>query len=202
MNNSSQEFYWINRAVPWSCFAPLKVGDTTETGNGFNPYFSFFLNHAEKINVQIENEGQKDFLAVRFLELVRDNLVSCPQLAQVSHRIAAHFVKLIGELLWEQVRKEEFPDLPSRQRCIFLNEDRSRVPYWIERLDCPSRCQVLRIHATGRFHRADERLLIGDGYTLAQAWDRARAYWRGQVQDGLGNEILFEGKITVLEIIA
>lgn len=201
MNNSSQEFYWINRTVPWSCFPPLKVGDTTETGSGFNPYFGFFLNHTEKFNVQVENEGQKDFLAVRFLQLVRDNVVSCPQLAQVSHRVAAHFVKLIGELLWEQVRKEEFPDLPSRQRCIFLNEDRSRVPYWIERLDCPTRCQVLRVRAAGRLHRADERLLIGDGYTLSEAWDRARAYWRGRLQDGLGNEILLEGRITVLEII-
>jgi uncharacterized protein DUF2441 len=98
-------------------------------GDAYNPFFHFYegardypiTHNGEIVNVK----------AVAWLRNVRDKIIhTTPEtLAQIATEVAMHYVMLARELIMEDIRAAEFPDAPSRQRCLYACDtlDEARI---------------------------------------------------------------------------
>ncbi len=103
----------------------------------------------------------------------------------------------IRETIFEEVRANYFPELPSRKTCIWVCT-KNAVPYWWGNLRGHKR--IYKLLLTGVLHKADPKHLINDTLSHNEIRSNAFNYWTGS--DGynpLEEELLFEGVIKVLE---
>jgi hypothetical protein len=102
-------------------------------------------------------------------------------------------------LIFEDVRKIEFSDLPSRQKCIWLTK-KDKILFWYDWLnDKQSEYTILEMECNGKSHIGNQGFLNSDidGYINYQA--NARKYWSGEMIDLQdNNEIIFTGKIKIV----
>jgi hypothetical protein len=108
---------------------------------------------------------------------------------------------LIRELIFEEIRKSEFPDLPSRQKCIWLTK-KDKVKFWYDWLnDKQSEYSIFELGCDGIYHIGNQSFLNSDidGFNNYQV--NARKYWSGElVNSHDNNEVIFSGKIKVENI--
>lgn len=205
MSQTDQEkdYFHINRVVPYSPHALLNVGDAVDIGGESNPYFRFYEKNIRAYAVTSPDGKTVQVPGVKFIGGVTRGEINCPTLPSIAFELSRHLASLIGELVWEDIRKKEFPHLPSRQRCIWLIPDMDGVKYWVSRLGfTPGTYQVLRVRCQGRMHVASEQYLLGDSVPLDEAISRARQYWLGVIPEQNAKEIIFEGRLTVHEVVA
>lgn len=194
------DYFHINRRAIWSPYEPLKAGDEFDVGRETNPYFRFFKTERFVVPVTLQDGSSIESPAVKFLGAAARGEILHPNLPRLAHEVATHFVTYLREVIWENVRSDEFPELPSRQRCLWLIPTLEGVKYWLERMK-PSAYQVLRVQVTGRIHRANEVYLLGDSEPMSETIENARLYWSGSFPEGGQEEILFEGRVKVIEIV-
>jgi hypothetical protein len=197
------DYYHINRIVDWSPFSKLNPGDQIDIGGMSNPYFRFFETRKITYPVMLSDDTQLMVSGVRFLALVASGELPPPNnFPNIAHDLANHFTMYVRELIWEDVRKKEFPHLPSRQRCIWLIPSLTGVKYWIQRMGVSGEFQVLRVRAQGRIHKANELFLLGDSEPMEETIRNARQYWLGIGEDPNTEEIIFEGRVTVVDVMS
>ena len=200
--NQEKDYFHINRVVAYSTYTPLKVGDSVDIGGESNPYFRFYEKNKKTYNLTTDDGQTLQIPGVKFIGSVQSGEINCANLAFIAHDLSKHLAGLIGELIWEDIRKNEFPHLPSRQRCIWLIPDVEGVRYWVSRLGvAPETYQVLRVRCQGRMHVASEKYLLGDSVSLEEAVSVARQYWLGVIPEPNTKEIIFEGRVTVHEVL-
>lgn len=104
------------------------------------------------------------------------------------------------EIIFEEVRASSFPDLPSRQRCIWLIPDSpDAVTYWWRAIGNPD-AKIFRVEGTGKTHWASQSHLEMKSSSLNVLRQRAFRYWAGLTErTSLEDEILFEGFIKITE---
>ena len=105
------------------------------------------------------------------------------------------------ELIWGDVRRSEFSHPPSRQRCVWLIPNQNGVKFWLQRMGVGGRFQVLRVRVQGRLHTGSDSYLLHDSGPMLQALANARRYWRGDVAQAGTEEIIFEGRMRVEEVM-
>ena len=196
--NPDIDYYHINRIVPWSQHKKLNIGDEFDVGEESNPYFRYFETHKKIYPVtNITNGSTINLSGVKFIGDISKGLINLPDMsaanvARIAHDILNHFVSYLREIIWEDVRKTEFPHLPSRQRCIWLIPDIEGVKYWLSRLELQSPdYQVLRLNLQGRLHQASELYLLGDSEPMEETIIKVRKYWRGLIEQPGTEEIIF-----------
>jgi hypothetical protein len=114
--------------------------------------------------------------------------------------VARHFVMLARERFRESVRRAKFPDRPSRQHGLWLCPSLENACDRLPRLEC-NNYHSLKVSVKGRVHTANERWLMRESEPLAITRAQAKEYGQGLHVDGGREEILCEGRITVLEIL-
>ncbi len=199
--DTTRDFYFINRNVHWSPYTQMTGGHEFDIGGKSNPFFRFY--ESENITYPVaQNDGTEIAVGgVRFSDAVAKDEVRSPAAARIAHDVAKHLVNYIRELVWEDIRKKEFPHLPSRQRCIWLIPTLEGVKYWINRMGISDEYQVLRANVQGRIHKASESFLLTEVEPLEEVILKARQYWLGIVEDPATEEILFEGRVKVVEVM-
>ena len=103
-----------------------------------------------------------------------------------------------SELIFESVRASQFPDLPSRQTCIYLCEFRD-VDKWYSAISPDGKAGIYEFQATGSLHKADQRF-VQDADILPHGnfLKNASGYWNGeQYAEDTTWGILFVGKLEV-----
>ena len=199
---TDQDYYHINRLVSWSPHGSLNVGDQIDVGGSSNPYFHVFESRGVGGLVTYTDGNAQEVLGVKLLVLVLGGEVKdVPDLTNFAHNLASHLARHMGELVFEDIRRREFPHLPSRQRCVWLIPDRGGVKYWLRRMDVGGQFQVLRVRVQGRLHAASESYLVTDSFSLEEMIRRARQYWLGIVEEAGTKEIIFEGRMRVKEVM-
>jgi hypothetical protein len=197
---SDCEFYHINHKPIWSTFDLFKIGEEITIGSENNPYFKYFETHRYTVPVTNSKGLIEQSPGIHFLRLVKDGVVYSPELPSIAYDIANHFVTYVREFIWEDVRKTEFLELPSRQKCIWLIPSEQGIKYWINKLNSTSEYQVLKVKTEGHIHKANEKFLLGDCEPMNETIQKARQYWMGIDAEGENGEILFEGKIKIVNI--
>jgi hypothetical protein len=197
----NRDYYHINRLVPWSRYGLLSVSDEIYIGGESNPYFRFFETQRKAYPVTLDSGEVIQVPGVKFIASVSRGEINPEDLAGTALDLTKHLVAYLRELIWEDVRKREFSHLPSRQRCIWLILNQAGVRYWLRRMDVGDNFQVLRIQVQGSIHKASESYLLGDSEPMEESIEKARQYWRGVIEDAETEEIIFEGRMQVVEVM-
>lgn len=102
----------------------------------------------------------------------------------------------LKEIIFEEVRKDKFPCLPSRYNCIWLCEE-EKVDYWYIALR-DQNSLIYKVKATGKSHIADEKWLINDIVPGNRIREYANSYWTGELSKKPELEILFSGNVEIV----
>ncbi|XUA17448.1 DUF2441 domain-containing protein [Citrobacter sp. OP27] len=203
----AEDYFYItsSKTEKWNTFPPLKVGDVATTG-AKNPFFNFFLS-SNLPTERVENgDAIEQWSWMRFLGAIRngDMLTGMSQqdIATRGHYLAMHFCKYTRELIWESVRREHFPDKPSRQKCLWVCHGIENLEYWKPHLNVDqSNLRVYRVALDGNTHEASNEYLMNDDIPYEQAIKMAHRYWNGEISNPVAKETLFEGDMKIIELL-
>ena len=115
--------------------------------------------------------------------------------------ILTEYTTYVRECIFEEVRKQEFPDCPSRTKCIWLMPPSfASLRFWHSRI--PEADSLIKFSCSGVVHEADERFLHPLYFNLALQRKLARLYWSGDsvLEDASRREVLFTGMATAVKI--
>lgn len=113
------------------------------------------------------------------------------------------YIKWIQEDIFEKVRLLNYPNLPSRKSCIWLCTF-DQIENWIDiigntkaRYQQP-KIKILSLLVEGICHEADGLFIDADTYKIEDFETAANNYWSGKNKSDQEIEILFQGKVTIL----
>jgi hypothetical protein len=125
-------------------------------------------------------------------------------------KVSDEFLKLQAsatkakELLFEEVRVQDFPSLPSRRSAIFLFPSTEEPVSFMERMKFVAADRtVVEIEPlpTARIHRADANQLNCNGLSRTEQKRDAALYWQGSVTREPVIEVLLDGPFRIVRII-
>lgn len=108
-------------------------------------------------------------------------------------------IKVNREVLLETIRKAFYPELPSRQKCVWL------IPNNIEALDFWRKViqsdlqRIFKVDVEGKIHRAAQKWLVGGTFSVNRWNELAHSYWKGEDAGSNEDEILFEGRMRIID---
>lgn len=115
-----------------------------------------------------------------------------------------HYMKAVRELLFEEMRKDFFPSLPSRTRCLWVMPDnKETIQYWSNELNVEGlEHKLVKLSLTGKLFKANQQHLeINHIISFDEMRQKAFKYWSGSSgQSEAETEYLFEGFATVLSV--
>jgi hypothetical protein len=111
-------------------------------------------------------------------------------------------MRIIRELTFEAIRKEFYPELPSRHNCIWLAPDNNQSLQFWKNSVYGSKKRIFRVEAEGIIHRAANKWLVTGTKPLNEINSMAHNYWKGNDTGGFEDEILFVGKLKIIEELA
>ena len=114
------------------------------------------------------------------------------------------YIKWIQEEIFEKVRLSNYPNLPSRKSCLWICTY-DHLIIWMDiivnnlpRFYRPN-VKILSLFVEGKCHEADGLFIDADTYKIKDFESAAHNYWCGKHKAGNEIEVLFQGKVTVLE---
>lgn len=180
-----KEFYHVQVAKPKT--RPWILGETIFIGDTKNPFFGYYdyfeYPHISPTASPIERENYYK---------------SC----------LGDYVMFARETIFEEVRLTHFPQLPSRERCLWLitpsDNQNSIFEKWIAELAKNNEpLQILKLKCSGKIHYANSSYLN----TFVGGFNKFRElsfkYWSGFDSEPTSpeTECLFEGFVTIEQII-
>ena len=112
---------------------------------------------------------------------------------------------VLRELVFEEVRNKEFKDCPSRVRCMFLIDNKEACLKNLKHFHHKGHgtfFQVVAVKLNGNVFYAKTKNARRAGFSYNDYYEMAREYWaQDQTLDVPTNEILFEGKAEIMEVI-
>lgn len=106
------------------------------------------------------------------------------------------------EYILEQVRREKFPDYPSRFSCLYCVRNPEDTQIWVDvfsRMNRPV-LQIVKMKATGKIFDGDAQKILRDAKSFGHKIALANKYWAGIDEKPLP-ECLFEGEVEIVEIL-
>ncbi|MBU1011366.1 MAG: DUF2441 domain-containing protein [Bacteroidetes bacterium] len=148
----------------------------------------------EKIEGIIHNE--------EFEKNIREKQILINNSKYYIDQINDYFNKTIQfqqETIFEFIRKEINPQLPSRQSCIWITETIEDLRKWSDMFKCPT---ILKLKLNGKIHKTSGKFIdIIQNRDLYTARLNATEYWRGKYNDRDEIEFLFEGNFEIVDKI-
>lgn len=112
---------------------------------------------------------------------------------------------IMREFAMEEVRKKEFPKLPSRFRCMFLSENEDTCLHNLEgfiKRGAGKNLQVIKVKVNGEAHFVKSFGITRSGLSFNEYKKEAVKYWsQDQNSKAATKEILFVGDVEVVEIL-
>lgn len=106
--------------------------------------------------------------------------------------------KFSREIVFEEIRANFFPNLPSRRSGIWLCH-KNAVQYWYNEIS--GNKTIVKLNVTGRCHIGDQRHLVLDLFSHNQLRNFAFNYWTGTDNENPEEiEILFEGILNIVDV--
>jgi hypothetical protein len=84
---------------------------------------------------------------------------------------------------------------------VWLIPNQNGVKIWLQRMGVAGQFQVLRVRVQGRLHAGSDSHLLHDSEPMLQTLANARRYWRDDVAQAGTEEIIFEGRMRVEEVM-
>jgi hypothetical protein len=212
------EIYYHIQNEAWKCQS-LQVGQTIFAGRKKNPFVEYYdhtnftiqdpqtkqwYNYSQISNSMVKyvNTKEKDKHLAKFYHFKPEETVK--ELTNVLN----DYVLLVREWIFEEVRMEFFPNLPSRQRCLWvIPEDRKSIQYWWDAMNKGKNAgingRVLKLELTGKIYRTNQQYLAPTTDSLDNLRMNAFKYWAGASgSNSAEDEYIFEGFAKILEVVS
>ena len=117
-----------------------------------------------------------------------------------------HLDVAIRELAMEAVRREQYPEYPSRMACLYVSSELEPARQWAQyfaRIGRPTYA-VVEVEVDGRFFVGDALNCFDGKPDQADNLARAERYWQNAPNEDSAQpirEMLVDGEITVLRVI-
>jgi hypothetical protein len=103
---------------------------------------------------------------------------------------------MLREVVFEEYRKENCPNLPSRRNSIWVCQENA-INYWKNALQTYNPV-AYKLRLNGEMHVASEESLYSDVQNVDQYFDQAKKYWTPNQPWTIDAEGIFDGEIEVL----
>lgn len=179
------------------------VGNIIDTAENYvADYWTNGLNFSGKVNVT--SGGMDPFFEVinSYLKEDQDKKMYIKLLNEAS-RMLRCYSNLQRELVLEEVRKQFYPELPSRKNATYLC-DFKQIEHWRDRLTIPNKdIDLFKVEVTGNLFKSSDILLPDNSESVNKMFEQAKKYWEADFSNISDDEseYLFTGKIKVLEKI-
>ena len=190
MNVENKIMYHISRENNWN------IGDVLIAGKQENQFWSICKDYSKMVRVNgVEMSIFQMIDQVPNFEVTQNNITFLYQnLKDISKEMAFY----IREQIFEDIRRNYYPLLPSRQKCLWVCEE-DQLAYWkTMKEDCQR--SLLTLELTGELFCGDDRWLAADTFSSVTYAERAKHYWAGEMSSAPRKEFLFYGMATVKEI--
>ncbi|OLS16569.1 MAG: hypothetical protein HeimC3_53150 [Candidatus Heimdallarchaeota archaeon LC_3] len=180
------------------------VGKTLQIGERENLYFKQMNKFENALNINgtkvyimtlLKHLSQVENGEVQLNPLARTYHKNYKELVGLSYRVLRKSLRSVRELIFEEIRKENYSQLPSRSKCIWLIEDEKSLSYWSKLLQG----EIYKVEVTGEIHKGSDSYLQVETYSLDFFREQAHKYWKGDPLDGVKDEIIFTGELEVIE---
>lgn len=185
IQNANIEKLWIvgnriNIGKEYNCFFKLarefepKFSEIDDVQNV--PWNNVYMNY--KINCQLTKENTYMLL---------EN-ASC---------IISEYQMLIREIVYENVRKKEFNNLPSRQRCIWLCKE-EQLEFWKRSIG--GNFKIFKVKIEGNAFKSNNDLIVKPSESYNKIEEMAKKYWSyNKKVENEKDEYLYIGSLEILE---
>ena len=104
------------------------------------------------------------------------------------------------ELALESIRKEYYPEYPSRLNCLYLTDKLEDAIKWVDILkrNKKNAVQILTLKVSGNIFEGDGSLMKRLNLSYNEHLENAKMYWSNATDNK--DEILFTGTATVIDI--
>lgn len=185
-----------------------KAGDEFHFGNEHNNFWRSFLNKGAYINLNGDKRPADQVVKYALNAYSKNEPV--PEQMRAYHFRPVFTLKeatdclgqsmtIIRELIFETVRKEFYPGLPSRHNCIWLTLDSNESLLFWKNVVYGRTKRIFRVQTEGVIHRAANKWLVTGTIPLNEIYALAHSYWKGTDAGHFDDEILFEGKLKIIE---
>ena len=165
-----------------------------------------YLNILDVFSTSVDTKKQDDVPFDRvidfYLEDERDKQLYIDLLKE-SRRIIIGANIFKRELALELIRKEKYPNLPSRRNSIWLC-DENGIDFWKEQLSSDkNNLDLYKVSVTGELFKTNDTFIPNDESNFYDNLIEADKYWNPNLSevDETKNEYLFQGKVKVLELV-
>ena len=174
-----------------------KVGDKLEFGKSYNYQGERVYNGAKLNKRRTYDDGYSFVDSKKIFANKKLVLKLAKQLEEYDFTIR--------ELAFEEVRKTEFKDYPSRLKCMFLIDNKEECVKNLKNFHHKGHgtfFQVVAVKLNGNVFYATSKNVRRTGLSFEEYKQMARVYWKQEQNSKLPiNEILFEGNAEIVEVI-
>lgn len=186
--------FHISRKNDW------EIGNEIVTGGDSNEFWRRCREYSPQIEL---NDG----VVVSFwdiMKMFRTSRIEASQevvdfLYEQLSKISTKYAFYVREQVFETVRKECFPLLPSRKKCLWLT-DKENLGFWAT-IDDNTQRSLLELEVYGEVFCADEHWLAANTFSSHEYEDRAKHYWKGEMSEKPRLEYLLYGQAKIKKII-
>ncbi|KKL10712.1 hypothetical protein LCGC14_2553090 [marine sediment metagenome] len=179
-----------------------KIGEKISFGSEYNLFFN---------NYRIDNRSfyclfnGKEYHYIDYLYNIASKLPETDENIRNRGKIIELGLQrstiILREYLFENIRKINFPDYPSRQKGLWLIESIDSLKYWKDTIFNKKGDIVLKLKVNGKAHKSYAEFIQADVFSLDLWEEMAFNYWKGTKGEELKSEIIFEGDVEVIEIL-
>lgn len=171
-----------------------QVGNVLEIGLNINYFTKFAYEFESKIRI---NDAL--YPCLNFFEYLEntDDLNTKNRLLSMSQSIISEYQILVRELGMETVRKEKFPQFPSRNRCIWLCRE-DQIEYWTKMFE--GDFEIFQVQIFNPVFKSRNSLIPLPSDSYNDILKKAEYYWQYNAKDeNEDDEYLYVGKLKIIK---
>ena len=171
------------------------MGNTLIIGEKFNNFYYEIYNTE---HLKDEKDANEHLINMR----KEQNLILNNDTSNLIFQTVNDDAMITRELMFEEVRKEEYTDLPSRLKCLYVCKTKKEMNDWINIFNRTNKkdFQLLKLKLTGKIFVGDASFILRQNISLNRKKEQAKMYWSGKKKDNI-NEYLFVGTAVVEEVL-
>ena len=165
-----------------------------------------FLNilkyYSSAVNTVTGNKNAFNRTIEKYLEEDQDKETYI-MLLKEARRIISGANMFTREMALEEIRKQKYPDLPSRKHSIWVCDEKG-LDFWKKQLisEEHDNLDLYKVSLTGNLFKSSDSFLPDDYYTYENMLKCADEYWNPKFENEVQEEkaeYLFQGKVKILE---
>lgn len=171
-----------------------KVENELEIGKDNNKFFEESMNFESKI---LMDNKKYPFKNVYEHYLSTKNIQGELKLLDDANNFINEFQILIRELGMEEIRRNLFPQIPSRQKCIWLCR-KEQINYWKNRIS--GKIDIFKVEIFDEPFKTRESFIPLPSDSYNEILRKSKEYWQG-VDNTLNedDEYLYVGKLKIID---